>query len=948
MPPISGEDEVKFGCFAAETSWCTMSPIGVRVITRQLRRLFAQFPPDSALAVAVIGAHVALVAALQFVPSTTWQQRHGVHLTLQLVTGAMLTFAAWRASRDSAVELAERRAWSMLALAAAAQWIGYGIFWYLEFQAGVSPEISISDAVYLMYYPLLLAALLRFPGAHWSREESIRHSLDGATVVAAGFVALLHLAIPTSLPLESTPLSELFYIVVYPLGDVVVLVGVTALWLRRPRGDRSRTITFLALGLLVSMLADAVYAYRVGHRTYEMGSWLDVLWAGSTLLLAIAALEQRREARAPAQEPDATTRRLQPAVLPYVASLLVLALLVDHAMRHGAVESRVIGLGAAVVTALVLARQWVAVRENLHLTSMAAARESEARFSALVQHASDMLLIVDADFSVRYASPAALEALGGTAETVVGAQLLQLVHPGDVADAVRLLGQAVARGRESVRGEWRFQTVDGRAVLSEHVATSLLDEPTVEGIVLNSRDVSERAELERQLTHQAFHDPLTHLANRALFLDRLEHAYRRAGRAPGGVALLFLDLDDFKRVNDSLGHAAGDQLLVQASARIAAELRDGDTLARLGGDEFAILAEDIAVTGFATSLSERVVATLRVPFALEGKSICIGASVGIATSRDADSPSDLMRNADLAMYIAKTRGKGGCAVFEPHMHEDVVVRLDIEADLRRAIEDEELTLVFQPVVGLSGRQLLGAEALVRWTHPTRGMIPPSTFIPIAEEAGLIVPLGRWVLREACRQAKRWYDETGQRVHVGVNVSARQVHDTSLFDDVRVAVEESDIRPEQLLLEITESVLMRDSEDAQRVLLLLKSLGVTLALDDFGTGFSSLSYLQRFPIDVLKIDKSFVEPMADASYDPRLVRAIISLGQSLGMRIVAEGIETPEQLEALRALGCGMGQGYLFDRPMMSDELLARIKRELSLVLPGRTPRQLDSIVAAAS
>ncbi len=237
---------------------------------------------------------------------------------------------------------------------------------------------------------------------------------------------------------------------------------------------------------------------------------------------------------------------------------------------------------------------------------------------------------------------------------------------------------------------------------------------------------------------------------------------------------------------------------------------------------------------------------------------------------------------------------------------------------------------------------------MRWTHPTRGVIPPSTFIPIAEEAGLIVPIGRWVLREACRQARYWLDETGQRVHVGVNVSARHVHDTSLLDDVRAALDEADIRPDQLLLEITESVLMRDSEDAQRVLQSLKSLGVTLALDDFGTGYSSLSYLQRFPIDVLKIDKSFVVPMVDASYDPRLVRAIISLGQSLGMRIVAEGIETVEQLEALRALGCGMGQGFLFDRPMTSDELLARVWQELALVPPGRTPRQLGSIVAAAS
>jgi diguanylate cyclase (GGDEF)-like protein/PAS domain S-box-containing protein len=925
-----------------------MSPFRIPARASQAWQLLALSHPDSAVPIVGVALHVLLVLALQFVPSLTWQERHATHLSAMLVTGALLTYSTWRVSRDVAVERRLRGAWRLLAAAMAAQWVGNAIFWYLETQVGASPHLSISDAVYLLYYPLLLFGLLRFPVATRSQGDVVTHTLDAATVVAAGLVALLYVAVPPSMPLAATSLGELFYIVVYPLGDAVVLVGVTMLWLRTPQPRRPGTVSVLALGLLVSMLADAVYAYRIGHQTYEMGSMLDVLWALSALLMVLAARRQRTEARELPVGDEAVTRRPQPNALPYIASATVFVLLLVVALRDGGRDQLVLSVGATVVTALVLARQWVAVRENLRLTGEAAARESEARFSALVQHASDMLLIVDGDFSVRYASPAALEALGGTAESVVGGQLLQLVHPGDVAGVIGLLGQAVAKGRESVRGEWRFRTLDGRSVLAEHVATNLLDEPTVQGIVLNSRDVSERAELERQLTHQAFHDPLTHLANRTLFLDRLEHAFRRAGRSPSGAALLFLDLDDFKRVNDSLGHAAGDQLLVQSSARIGAELREGDTLARLGGDEFAILLEDVTESGLATSVAERVVDALRAPFLIEGKEICVGVSIGIASSRDAASPSDLMRNADLAMYIAKTRGKGGCAVFEPHMHEDVVVRLDIEADLRRAIEAEELTLVYQPVVGLAERQLVGAEALVRWTHPTRGIIPPSTFIPIAEEAGLVVPLGRWVLREACHQARRWLDATGQRVHVGVNISARHVHDPSLLDDVRSALVSAGIPPAQLLLEITESVLMRDSEDAERVLHALKSLGVTLALDDFGTGYSSLSYLQRFPIDVLKIDRSFVAPMVAPSYDPRLVRAIIAMGESLGMRIVAEGIETPGQLEVLRALGCRMGQGYLFAHPMTGDQLLARVHEELANLPAGRPVRQLGTMLAAAS
>jgi len=914
----------------------------------ELRRRFVLSTADTALAVGAIGVHVLVAIAMQFLPGFTWRDRHTVQLTAQLFTGAFLTYAAWRASRDTGLDRRTRQAWQYLTAAASAQWIGYAIFWYVEYETGTMPSLSISDAVYLLYYPLLFIGLLKFPWVSGTRDESVKYSLDVATVVVAGVVALVHFALPPDLFAAATDIREMIYIVIYPLGDVVVLVGVTMVWLRQPSGRRSRVVRAIAAGLAVSLAADAVYAYRVGHGTYEMGSPLDIMWAASSLLVALGAHLQRSESRRLEAIGRATVASLHPSSLPYLGSALVYGLLLIVSMGGGTATLLVLSVGATLVTALVLARQWVAVRENLRLTSEGAARESEARFRALVQHASEMLLIVDADFAVRYASPAALKALTGreTGGGLVGERLLQLVHPEDIADAVRLLGHAVARGRESVRGEWRFRAPDGRVVLAEHVATNLLDEPTVEGIVLNSRDVSERAELERQLTHQAFHDPLTQLANRTLFRDRLEHALKRNGRTPGGVALLFLDLDDFKRVNDSLGHAVGDTLLVQVSARIARELREGDTLARFGGDEFAILLEDVVGPGMAMTIADRVLAALREPFAVEGKEICVGVSIGIAGSHEAQDSSDLMRNADLAMYIAKTRGKGGCAVFEPHMHADVVVRLDIEADLRHAVDAQELTLVFQPVVGLAQRHLIGVEALLRWSHPTRGEIPPSTFIPIAEDAGLVVPIGRWVLREACRQARQWLDETGMAVHVGVNVSARQIHDPSLLEDVRSALADAGLPPSQLLLEITESVLMRDSVDVERVLHGLRALGVTLALDDFGTGYSSLSYLQRFPIDVLKIDKSFVAPMAARTFDPRLVRAIIALGESLGMRIVAEGVETDGQLEALRALGCEMGQGYLFARPLSSKQLVAHLRDELVLSPRGDATHPPAALLAS--
>ncbi len=930
-----------------------MTPSPPSALPAIRRCSFAASPRDTAAATILVGAHVLFAAALQAWPATTSQQRHDVDLTAQLLTSTLFVLAGWRTTSDPRVEDATRRAWRYLTLAGVAQWAGTASFWFMERVLGTSPALSVSDLLYVPYFPLLLVGLLRYPRASGEGGRVMTHWLDAATVVVAALVALLHLAIPPGALRASAGRGDLLPLLIYPVGDAVILVGATTLWLQEPAGRRRAVVTILGLALVVALATDAVLAYRMGRGVHELGSVLDAWWALSSFLMVAAAHVERCQARQagearPSDERRATRApRGSPVVLPYLASAALLGLLLVETLRAGPASIQLLAAGATVVTALLLSRQWVAVRENLRLTAEAAALASEARFRALVQHASDMLLVVDGDFAVKYASPAAQAVLGEDGRGVVSERLLQLAHPEDIGAAVRLLGQAVAQGRQSVRGEWRFRAADGRTILAEHVATNLLDEPTVQGIVLNSRDISDRAELERQLTHQAFHDPLTGLANRTLFLDRLAQAFRRGQRGPSGVALLFLDLDDFKRVNDSLGHAAGDHLLVHSSARIAGELRQGDTLARLGGDEFAILVEDADELATASAVAERVLAALRVPFALEGKEICVGVSVGIASGRDASSPSDLMRNADLAMYIAKTRGKGGSAVYEPHMHADVVARLDIEADLRRAIEDEELTLVFQPVVALLHRNLVGVEALVRWTHRTRGVIPPSTFIPIAEEAGLVVPIGRWVLREACRQARRWLDETGQRVHVGVNLSARHIHHPTLLEDVRQALAEAGLPPEQLLLEITESVLMRDVEEVAQVLHEVKALGVTLALDDFGTGYSSLSYLQRFPIDVLKIDRSFVAPMAGLTYDARLVRAIIALGESLEMKIVAEGIETDGQLAALQSLGCAMGQGFLFAAPLQGEQILAHIHEELALARSRRGRGQLDNMLTAA-
>jgi diguanylate cyclase (GGDEF)-like protein len=423
---------------------------------------------------------------------------------------------------------------------------------------------------------------------------------------------------------------------------------------------------------------------------------------------------------------------------------------------------------------------------------------------------------------------------------------------------------------------------------------------------------------------QAFNDPLTGLANRTLFLDRLEHALLRAERSGTAVTVLFLDLDRFKVVNDSLGHAAGDELLVAVAGRLKGCLRKAETAARLGGDEFAVLLQESRERDEGPRVAERMLAALRDPFMLHGNEVFITASIGIATGRE--EADDLLRNADVAMYRAKATGKDRHEVFEPGMHAAAVARLELEGDLQRALERDELILNYQPLVSLGTGGVLGVEALVRWRHPRRGLVPPMDFIPLAEETGLILPIGRWILTEACRQVASWQREN-PGLTLTVNISGLQLQSPGLDEDVRRALESSGVPPRTLVLEITETTLMHDSEASVGRLQALKALGVRLAIDDFGTGYSSLRYLHRFPIDLLKIPKPFVDGLADEDDEGVLVRSIIALSRNLGLATVAEGIEHPLQAARLLELGCALGQGFHFFRPLEADAVGALLPGE---------------------
>jgi diguanylate cyclase (GGDEF)-like protein/PAS domain S-box-containing protein len=544
-------------------------------------------------------------------------------------------------------------------------------------------------------------------------------------------------------------------------------------------------------------------------------------------------------------------------------------------------------------------------------------RESEARFRSLVQNASDVTMVVGADTVVSYVTPPVQRVLGWEPAELLGVELAELIHPEESAYARAFYADIDGDGESTATVEWRVRHRDGSWRQFEVVNASLLDDDAVRGIVATLRDVTERRELERELEHQAFHDRLTGLANRALFRDRLEHALARRNRNPHPVAVLLLDLDDFKVVNDSLGHAAGDRLLVMVAERLRGHLRASDTTARLGGDEFAVLLDDPASADEATLVAERLVEVLTAPYQLDGRELFVRASIGVALAAVTGQPADeLLRDADMAMYAAKAQSRGGYQVFQPALHEAAVGRLALEGDLQRGIEEGQFALHYQPILELASGRLVGLEALLRWHHAERGWVAPLDFIPAAEASGQIVPIGRFVLRQACRQAVAWQARfPAQPLKMSVNVSARQLQEPDVAEDIKRVVDECGMDPRLLVLEITETVLVKDVEAMAAKLRALTACGLRVAVDDFGTGYSSLSYLHRFPVHLLKIDKSFTDRVDGSVDDAALARAIVRLGQALHLETVAEGVETASQLAALRELGCTFGQGYHFAKPM---------------------------------
>jgi diguanylate cyclase (GGDEF)-like protein/PAS domain S-box-containing protein len=496
-----------------------------------------------------------------------------------------------------------------------------------------------------------------------------------------------------------------------------------------------------------------------------------------------------------------------------------------------------------------------------------------------------------------------------------------LVHP-DERGRVKDLIELACESRGRLDYECRIVRPDGTTRVIQALGDCVVDDDGVlEKIIGTCQDVTDRKVLEQEIQHRAFHDSLTGLANRALFLNRVEHALAVRERSEAPLAVLYLDLDDFKTVNDSLGHDVGDELLVEVSRRLLASVRPSDTVARLGGDEFALLLEHTEQEG-ASLVSERILTALQQPVSLQSKDVFPYASIGVAITEGSPDPDDLLRDADIAMYAAKRQGKNGYRAFHKGMLSSVVTRLELKAELQKAIENREFILHYQPLVDLKTGNVDKIEALIRWDHPERGMVPPADFIPLAEETGQIVWLGAWVIGEATQQAKTLQQRSGRPISISVNLSARQL-ESNIVEQVREALLRSELEPKHLVLEITETTLMSQEENIMSRVEELRALGVRIAIDDFGTGYSSLGYLKQLPIDIIKVDRAFVSCITDGPEESALAHAIIKLAHIFNLEAVGEGIETPEQAEALKQLGCHGGQGYYFCRPIDAQELMEK-------------------------
>jgi diguanylate cyclase (GGDEF)-like protein/PAS domain S-box-containing protein len=890
----------------------------------------AQWPLLWVLSLAAIAAFGVLVT-VHAGNAPGWTAFEDLSVTLAaLIAGVACASRARRDRREGSVEGGSEqrvwRAWRLLACGMGAWAVGHIVRSVYEVGLGITPKSpSLLDAALLTSSVLVVGGLLSMVSTPAGRLSHLRGAAEGLLIAAGCFLISWCAVIAAVFASSGASTSGQIVNLAYPVLDAVALSAVLFVAVRGnehlPAG-----LGLLALGITCVAISDSAFWYlNALNLRFPRVSPVDVGWVAGFLVITVAASQRHRPRRWTRR---LVAGRLVPGLPTVPAAVGIATALVSWwAGRSLGPPGVLISISAALVL-LALLVQLIVVYENHALTTdlerrverrTAELRATERYYHALVQHSSDVITVVDPDLTMRYVSDSMVDIFGHEPGDLVG-RGLEAVTGGSSA-LNQALTRALTQPGHVTRVEWELTDATGRIRYAESAITNLINDPSVGALVINTRDATDQVALQRQLRHQAFHDPLTGLANRALLTDRAEQALVRSARSGATVAVVLVDLDGFKSVNDSLGHQVGDIVLGEVARRLESLVRSEDTVARLGGDEFVILIDDVSGLEDTRVLAERVCDVLRPRFTLPDWDYAVTASVGVAMGSAPEvDVHDLLRDADTAMYVAKTGGKDSVRLFAPSMHQRAHERFHLQVDLREALERSELLLFYQPIFEMSDGRLKGFEALARWSHPTRGLIAPEQFIPLAEESGLIVPVGRWVLQEALRQITAWdlRHESARSLSVSVNVSTVQLTAPSLISDVQSALEQSGITPWRVVLEITEGSLAKDAERIIEVLDELRTLGVRIAVDDFGTGYASLSHLQRLPVDILKVDRSFVAALNEGGKSRELLAAILGVGQALSLAVVAEGIEAQSQMTTLHEMGCEMAQGFLMGKPSPAE------------------------------
>ncbi|MFI6943216.1 putative bifunctional diguanylate cyclase/phosphodiesterase [Streptomyces sp. NPDC050418] len=824
-----------------------------------------------------------------------------------------------------------RPAWLLFALSSAMAACGNAIWGWYEVVLGVEvPSPSIADLFFLCFAPPAIVGLLVLAKRPVSRAGWVCLGLDawligGSLLTLSWSLALAHNSQPAggSVPHAALDLA-------YPLLDIVLVSMVLALHFRRSSANRSAINTAIA-ALALTVLCDALFTSPLLRATYRSGELLDAGWFAGSLLLAYAPWVSTR---GPAVEHPRVARRVTrgrlgslSALTPYLAAAVCTLGILYNTLNGRSVDRVVLFTACTVVLALVV-RQAIMLVDNITLTQELAQKENH--FRSLVQGSSDVIMIAAPSGILHYVSPAASGVWGRNAEELKGSELADLIHPEDlgrVAHEIRRFLTAGPLEEPTTRIECRFKSGTGDWLNVE----STVNRHQGGGLLFNSRDVTERVRLQAQLQHNAEHDPLTDLPNRALFTKRVGQALHGRRATDRGTAVLFIDLDGFKAVNDRLGHQAGDDLLVQAARRLADSVRQSDTAARLGGDEFAALIvgdgtrDTAARERHIQELADRLRLTLSQPYEVDGSGVRVAASIGVAFAEPGISAGDLLRNADLAMYRAKAAGKGRVVMFAPQMKAEVVRKAELATRLRSALHEGEFALLHQPVVRLDSGRITAVAAQARWRSAQGILFTPAEFLRVSEDNDRTAELGRWLLEEAVEQAAE-RGASGHAVPVSVRISAARILDRSVpLGTVEALLTRHGLPSGALIIELADHDPRIPLDELERRLTALHRLGVRIALDGFGNGFAAITALRRLPVDVLKLDRSLVEGVVESARLHKITSGLLKIAGDLGLQSVAEGVDLPEQVVALRAMGCTHAQGMAFSGPL--DEY--RLRRALT-------------------